>query len=189
MADMYTVTLTYAELKTLRSLCPRNSRTEEALDMAVFAAPVPASIAIWRKACAIANNFSTEHLKEPAEKLERWLRQVDNFKAAWDKDSYLYNLMLSGDAYPFSKSFDEVDFARWYQIAYDRARVLVFIRQLNESERCEIEEKLRSIPDETDLRQAISYACDRLAERPISDIPRIWNEITFKTTGDNEEWV
>lgn len=189
MEPTYTVTLTYEELKTLRSLCPRNSRTEEALDMAVFAAPVPKSVDTWRKACAIANSFSTEHLKEPAERLERWLRLVDNLLSAWDRDSYLYNLLLSGEAYPFSKSFDEVNFVRWYQVAYDRARVLAFIRQLSESERREIEEKLRSIPDETDLRQAISYACDRIAEQPSSTIPNTWNDIKFKTTGDNEEWV
>lgn len=188
MEPTYTVTLTYEELKTLKSLCPRNSRTEAALDMAIFTSPVPASVATWRKACAIADNFSTNILKEPAEKLERWLRWVDGFLSAWEKDSYLYNLLLSGDAYPFSKSFDEVNFAKWYHLAYDRSRLLIFIKQLSESERRVIEETLRSIPDETDLRQAISYACDRLDERHVSGIPGLWKEIEFKTT-DEEDWL
>lgn len=184
----YTVKLTYEELTILKSLCSRNSRTEAALNMAVLAAPVPKSVETWRSACAVADGYSATHLKEPADKLERWVRWVDNLRRDWDQANYLYNLLLSGAAYPFRAAFDDVDIKRWYQLAYDRARVLIFIKQLDATERKNIEDLLHNIPDESDLRKAISFACERLEAQHCVDVPRLWREIEFKTT-DTEDWL
>lgn len=189
MPTNFSVELTKEELETLKSLCPKGSALQRSLQMATIAAPVPLSVKTWRAACNFADNYSTNSIKEPLSWVERLKSNAERLLHQWNGNELLYNTILANPAYPFAFSFDECEFNRWYELASDRITLLLFIKQLDESERRSIEQYLRDIPDELDLRQAISYACDQLEAAHMPDVPRAWRETTFKTTGDEEGWI
>lgn len=189
MPANFSVELTKEELETLKSLCPKGSALQHSLQMATIAAPIPLSVKTWKAACNFADNYSTNSIKEPLSWVERLKSNADRLLREWNGNELLYNTILANPAYPFAFSFDECEFGRWYELASDRVTLLVFIKQLSESERRSIEQYLRDIPDEMDLRQSISYACDRLEEAGQPDVPNTWRETEFKTTGDEEGWT
>lgn len=189
MPTNYTVELTKEQLETLKSLCPKGSALQHSLQMATIAAPIPLSVKTWRAACNFADNYTVNSIKEPLSWVERLKSNADRLLREWNSNELLYNTILANPAYPFAFSFDECEFSRWYELASDRVILLVFIKQLSESERRSIEQPLYDIPDELDLRQSISYACDQLEAAHKPDVPRVWREMTFKTTGDEEGWI
>lgn len=189
MPANFSVELTKEELETLKSLCPKGSALQRSLQMATIAAPITLSVKTWRAACNFADNYSTNSIKEPLSWVERLKSNAERLLHQWNGNELLYNTILANPAYPFAFSFDECEFSRWYELASDRVTLLLFIKQLDESERRSIEQRLRDIPDELDLRQSISYACDQLEAAHMPDVPRAWRETTFKTTGDEEGWI
>lgn len=189
MSTNFSVELTKEELETLKSLCPKGSALQRSLQMAAISAPIPISVRTFRAACNFADNYSTNRLKEPLAWVDRLKSNADRLLREWNNDELLCNIILANPAYPFAFSFDECEFNRWYELASDRVMLLVFIKQLNEGERHDIEMQLYDIPEELDLRQAISYACDRLDAAHKHEVPQVWREITFKTTGDEEGWI
>ena len=189
MPTNYTVELTKEQLDTLKSLCPKGSALQHSLQMAAIAAPIPLSVKTWRAACNFADNYTVNRLKEVIQWVERIQGNAERLLQAWNSDELLFNTSLANPAYPFAFSFDECEFKRWRELAGDRIVLLLFIKQLNETERHNIEQHLHDIPDEMDLRQSISHACDQLEAAHMHDVPRAWREITFKTTGDEEGWI
>lgn len=189
MPTNYSVELTKEELETLKSLCPKGSALQRSLQMATIAAPIPLSVKTWRAACNFADNYSASSIKEPLSWVERLKSNADRLLREWNGNELLYNTILANPAYPFAFSFDECEFGRWCELASDRVTLLLFIRQLSESERRSIEQYLHDIPDEVDLRQSISYACDKLDAAHKHEVPQVWREIEFKTTGDEEGWI
>lgn len=189
MPTNYSVELTKEQLEMLKNLCPKGSALQRSLQLASIAKPMPPSIKTFRAACNFADNYSTNSIKEPLSWVERIKSNADRLLHAWNGDELLYATILTNRAYPFALSLDECEFSRWYELASDRIMLLLFIKQLNESERRSIEQYLHDIPDEMDLRQSISYACDQLEAAHVPDVPRAWREVTFKTTGDEEGWI
>lgn len=185
----YSVELTKEELETLKSLCPRGSALQRSLQMATIAAPIPLSVKTWRAACNFADNYTVNRLKETLQGVERIRHNAERLLSAWNSDELLFNTILANPAYPFTFSFDDCEFIRWHELASDRVTLLVFIKQLSEGERYSLEQLLYDIPDELDLRQSISYACDQLEAAHKPDVPRMWRATTFKTTGDEEGWI
>lgn len=189
MSTNYSVELTKEELDTLKSLCPKGSALRHSLQMASIATPIPLSVKTWRAACNFADNYSTNSIKEPLTWAERLKSNADRLLYMWNGNELLYNTILANPAYPFAFSFDECEFSRWFELASDHVTLLLFIKALNENERRSIEQYLHDIPDELDLRQAISYACDKLEADNMPDVPQLWHADTFKTTGDEEGWI
>ena len=189
MPTIFSVELTKEELETLKSLCPKGSALRRSLQMATIAAPIPLSVKTWRAACNFADNYSTSSIKEPLSWAGRLKSNAGRLLRAWNDNELLYNTILANPAYPFAFSFDECEFSSWYGLASDRVTLLLFIKQLSESERRSIEQHLHDIPDEMDLRQAISYACDQLEAAHKPDVPQLWRETEFKTIGDEEGWI
>lgn len=189
MPTNFSVELTKEELETLKSLCPKGSALQHSLQMATIAAPIPLSVKTWRAACNFADNYSTNSIKEPLSWAERLKSSADRLLHQWNSNELLYNTILANPAYPFAFSFDECAFSSWFELASDRVTLLLFIKHLNESERRSIEQHLHDIPDELDLRQAISYACDQLDAAHMHDVPQMWRAVIFKTTGDEEGWI
>ena len=189
MATNYSVELTKEQLETLKSLCPKGSALRRSLQMAVIAAPIPLSVKTWSAACNFADNYTVNHLKETIQWAERLQYNAERLLKSWNSDELLFNAILSNPAYPFAFSFDECAFKRWQERASDRVALLLFIKQLNETERHNIEQHLYDIPDEMDLRQSISHACDQLEAAHMHGVPCVWREIEFKTTGDEEGWI
>ena len=189
MPTNFSVELTKEELETLKSLCPKGSALQRSLQMATIAAPIPLSVKTWRAACNFADNYSTNSSKEPLSWAERLKSSADRLLHQWNSNELLYNTILANPAYPFAFSFDECAFSSWFELASDRVTLLLFIKHLNESERRSIEQHLHDIPDELDLRQSISYACDKLEAANMSEVPCMWHAVTFKTTGDEEGWI
>lgn len=189
MSTNFSVELTKEELETLKSLCPKGSALQRSLQMATIAAPIPLSVKTWRAACNFADNYSTNSIKEPLSWAERLKSSADRLLHQWNSNELLYNTILANPAYPFAFSFDECAFSSWFELASDRVTLLLFIKHLNESERRSIEQHLHDIPDELDLRQSISYACDKLEAANMSEVPCMWHAVIFKTTGDEEGWI
>ena len=189
MSTNFSVELTKEQLETLKSLCPKGSALQRSLQMATIAKPIPPSIKTFRAACNFADNYSTNSIKEPLSWVERLKSNAERLLHQWNGNELLYNTILANPAYPFASSFDECEFTRWFELADDRVTLLLFIKQLNENERRSIEQHLHDIPDELDLRQAISYACDKLEADNMPDVPQLWHADTFKTTGDEEGWI
>lgn len=189
MPANFSVELTKEELETLKSLCPKGSTLRRSLQMATIATPIPLSVKTWRAACNFADNYSAESIKEPLAWAGRLKSNADRLLQWWNSNELLYNTLLANPAYPFAFSFDECEFNRWYELASDRITLLLFIKQLNENERRSIEQHLHDVPDEMDLRQSISYACDKLEADNMPDVPQLWRAIIFKTTGDEEGWI
>lgn len=189
MPTNYIVELTKEQLDTLKSLCPKGSALQRPLQMAAIAAPTPFSVKTWRAACSFADNYTVNRLKETLQWAERFQYNAERLLSALNGDELLFNTILANPAYPFAFSFDECEFKCWREFASDRVTLLLFIKQLNEAERYNIEQELYAIPDELDLRQSISHACDQLEAAHKPDVPRMWREIEFKTTGDEEGWI
>lgn len=189
MPTNYSVELSKEQLETLKSLCPKGSALRRSLQMASIATPIPLSVKTWRAACNFADNYSTNSIKEPLSWAGRLKSNADHLLQWWNSNELLYSTILANPAYPFVFSFDDCEVNRWYELASDRATLLVFIKQLSEDERRSIEQHLHDIPNELDLRQAISYACDKLEADNMPDVPRVWRETKFKTTGDEEGWI
>lgn len=189
MSTNYSVELTKEELETLKSLCLKGSALQRSLQMASIAKPIPPSIKMFRAACNFADNYSTNSIKEPLTWAERLKSNADRLLHMWNSNELLYSTILANPAYPFAFSLDACEFNRWYELASDRITLLLFIKALNENERRSVEQYLRDIPDELDLRQAISYACDKLEAHNMPDVPQLWHADTYKTTGDEEGWI
>ena len=189
MPTNYSVELTKEQLEMLKNLCPKGSALQRSLQMAVIAAPIPLSVKAFRNACSLADSYSVNRLKEPQQLVERIKSAAERLQREWDDDELLFNTLLANPLYPFALPFDECPFKSWYEITSNRAMLLVFIKQLNEKERHDIEQQLHDIPDEIDLRQAISYACDRLDDKQMHDVPNCWRSIEFKPIGDEEGWI
>lgn len=189
MPTNYSVELTKEQLETLKSLCPKGSALQRSLQMATIAAPIPLSVKTWRAACNFADNYTVNRLKETLQGVERIRHNAERLLYAWNSDELLFNTILANPAYPFAFSFDECEFSRWHELASDRVTLLLFIKQLSEGERYSLEQPLYDIPDELDLRQSISYACDQLEAAHKPDVPRMWRATEFKTTGDEEGWI
>lgn len=189
MPNTYSIELSKEQLDTLKSLCPKGSALQQALQIASITRPTPPAIKTFRAACSFADNYSVNRLKEVYQWVERLQSNAGRLLREWSGDDLLFSTILVNPAYPFTSTFDACEFARWYELAYDRVILLAFIKLLSEAERHQIEQQLHTIPDECDLRQSISFACDRLEEAGQCDVPNAWRTIAFKTTGDEEGWI